>query len=334
MTNVIINRSYDEIVLGTNGTDSIINSGDYATIMAKDGDDTIKNNADDVSINGGDGNDKIFTMDCYSTIMGGTGNDTIKFIGEGNVIEYGEGDGNDVIIGYNPFNTIHLTSGAIKNVAASDNDVILGFGINSSIQLKDAKGIPFNIQNVDDSITRLAWNGNTTIETIYNEAEEESITGTSSADYIYNLGSNVEINAGKGNDTIETYANSIIKYSKGDGNDHIISTYGYPNEVTLDLPKGTNITSASCKETDKWPDYRSKEEYEHSFYYTTFKIGSNTVTVDYQYYVPVRIANNNGYNYYQYVEGKKYNDLTAEWRIAKENTDYYDDYEDYYYDYE
>ena len=91
-----------------------------------------------MSINAGAGNDSINVWEWNEvTVRGGTGDDTITGTGEGKVIEYASGDGNDVILGYDDDDIIRLVDGADYTTQRSDDDAIISVG-SGSILLKDA----------------------------------------------------------------------------------------------------------------------------------------------------------------------------------------------------
>ena len=61
-------------------------------------------------------------------MIGGKGNDTISFTTSNvanNVINYANGDGNDIITNYSDKTTLNITSGSISQASISGNDVIL-----------------------------------------------------------------------------------------------------------------------------------------------------------------------------------------------------------------
>ncbi len=94
------------LLIGGEGDDSIKSSGaheeGYNTIFAGNGNDSIISSTPHSIIYGGEGNDLLDNEGGqYSTIVGGAGDDYIKlwYGGEnGSVIEYTEGDGNDVVM--------------------------------------------------------------------------------------------------------------------------------------------------------------------------------------------------------------------------------------------
>ncbi len=77
----ISNSTSNNIVNGTNDSDSIINSGAYVTINGSAGNDTINSNNQDgsgVVIYGGDDHDSIVNIGKYSTIDGGNDHDIVS----------------------------------------------------------------------------------------------------------------------------------------------------------------------------------------------------------------------------------------------------------------
>ena len=92
-------------VIGGEGDDTINSGGRYEgynTIFAGNGNDSILSSASHSIIYGEDGNDLLHNEGGkYCTIVGGKGDDTIKLWADGekgSVIEYTEGDGNDVVM--------------------------------------------------------------------------------------------------------------------------------------------------------------------------------------------------------------------------------------------
>lgn len=148
--NSMFNSGSRATVYGYNGNDSIVNQGTYTQVYAGNGDDTIQNIAAGTysTLDAGDGDDLIKGAFTNVSIVGGSGNDVISVngggagnkvnAGKGNdtiytgkntaakVIQYANGDGNDVIYGYNPKTVIKITDGAYttSTVAGSKDAVI------------------------------------------------------------------------------------------------------------------------------------------------------------------------------------------------------------------
>ena len=80
---------------------------------------------------------------------------------------------------------------------------------------------------------------------LLNYDDEQLLTGTSSKDTIKNFGSDVEINGGKGNDTIEInleekVEKNIVRYASGDGKDVV---YGFDFDDVLKITKAKHKVS-------------------------------------------------------------------------------------------
>ncbi|MBR1730799.1 MAG: hypothetical protein IJ728_14885, partial [Selenomonadaceae bacterium] len=132
------------------------------TINGGEGNDTIKVGDKrytspnvNVSVNGGSGNDSIVSVDKNVTIVGGTGDDTINASATyGDVFEYTNGDGKDIIQNYSSNDTIHIIEGTISDTIISNNDLIINIGT-GSMTLLDAKYKLVTIQNSDGSISEI-----------------------------------------------------------------------------------------------------------------------------------------------------------------------------------
>lgn len=130
---------------GDSGADTFLIYSDdsYITVSGGAGADEIYDGGIRTSVNGGSGADyiHIYSNAIKTTVKAGTGNDTIKSYSEDGVTYvYKSGDGKDVIDGFN-FGTdkIKITSGSIKKVSYSDDDVIFKIG-SGSITIKEGKG--------------------------------------------------------------------------------------------------------------------------------------------------------------------------------------------------
>ena len=226
------------------GNDFISNNSSSVKIDAGDGNDSIYSGyGDSVTINAGAGNDFIGNSGWYTTINAGAGNDIIS-LGSHNsttnslsVIQYANGDGNDIIYGYNSDDTISISGGSYSKSTVG-NDVILTVG-NGKITLDNAKGTTLNIKGtlsggssgkkITNSTANAKLTGTNYADTISNtysnntkSGDNVSIYGGAGNDSIYNQKSYyVTINAGDGADTIKTYNGSYTSISGGAGNDKI-----------------------------------------------------------------------------------------------------------------
>ena len=85
----------DQVILGTDGSESLFGTVDNDTIFGRGGNDQIFGSEGVNTLYGGEGDDQIFGGSQADTIYGGRGNDQI-FASEGNNLVYG-GRGNDTI---------------------------------------------------------------------------------------------------------------------------------------------------------------------------------------------------------------------------------------------
>ena len=209
----------DSIYNSTSSEYTVNNSYGYVTIDAGAGSDTINSNDPRMSINGGNGNDSININSWYSvTVRGGAGNDTITNVGSGNVIEYASGDGNDVIFGFDRYDTILLTDGSSFTTAKSGDDLIIKVG---SGKMTLNKAIDINVNIINDSETVEPGPRD-----IHNYKSNTIISGTNYNDTLENTGDNVTVNAGSGDDTVDNYFGDYAIIDGGDGDDYINNYFG------------------------------------------------------------------------------------------------------------
>ena len=138
------------------GDDSVENNSDSVTINTGEGNDSVYNDAGDdctinmgagydyvenyegakVTINTGAGNDSVENRGSKVTISGGKGNDTIINNCDSNLIpyddndgsnvifKYAEGDGNDIIYGFNKNSTLSIGGGSYSTKKSGDNIIV------------------------------------------------------------------------------------------------------------------------------------------------------------------------------------------------------------------
>ena len=204
----ISNDGDGSVVDGGAGNDYISNMGDDSTILGGAGNDSIDNCNDNVSINGGAGNDKIYDDSWDATISGGAGNDTIDLVWGYKVIQYDDGDGNDVIYGFDETSTLKLGT-FTHTKTKSGNDVIVTTGKKGKITLKGAAGL--SAVNIVDKRTEAANN-------------PKYILLTDKADTYTNISSGVTIDAEDGNDFIDSHSWNV-SIDGGAGNDTLHGGY-------------------------------------------------------------------------------------------------------------
>ena len=116
--------------------DEVVPPEEGDTILGTAKADTLTNDDDEKVIDALAGNDKIYNSGNNVTIIGGKGNDSIYNEGDGNIYQYANGDGKDVIEGFGENDTITITSGSYS-YSVSGNDFVVKIG-SGSIILKDA----------------------------------------------------------------------------------------------------------------------------------------------------------------------------------------------------
>ena len=229
----IYNDAGGVTIFGGAGSDFIFNftlsnytvNGDYGyvTIDGGAGNDSIDSNDPYVSINGGADNDSIDVNNWrYVTIRGGKGNDTVNNVGVKNIIQYANGDGQDVVFDFDENDTLQIVDGASYSTMISNNDVVVSIG-SGSITLKDAADVSLNIVGGTNTLNTQPANS------INNTVKNTLVNGTSDDDTISNSAGGVTIKAGAGDDSI--YNSTRSAYT-------VKSSYGY---VTIDAGDGNDI---------------------------------------------------------------------------------------------
>lgn len=92
---------------------------------------------------------RIIYADTFTKAVIINGNDTLYGGSGKDVFFYASGEGNDVIADFIKNDKIHLTSGSIKKVTKSGNDVTFKIG-NGSIKVQNAKGKEITIVDADN----------------------------------------------------------------------------------------------------------------------------------------------------------------------------------------
>lgn len=215
----------DDVVLeGTDEADDIFSNGDRLTINGGAGNDSILPHGYNNIINGGAGNDSISNwLSYYSTISGGTGDDTIDTstnlnMGR-NVFLYNTGDGNDVLTGFHPNDTLRIT-GSTYTRSESDGDIILFIG-DGSIRIQEQAGKSINIEGEpqitviqsdnSNGVTIYSYDGGYKI--IENYQQGEIIRLNSDYQGIGLSGNSFFVNSSSGNLEIQNARDKFIGYS-------------------------------------------------------------------------------------------------------------------------
>ena len=249
-------QAYGVDIDGGKGDDHISNTAGGGSFKGGAGDDRIDNNGGSGYIDGGNGNDTI-TNSSYDdggeyyyadnvTINGGAGDDKISNDGSNILFTYTEGDGNDLIRGFNETSTLQIGGGTGSySMQASGNDIIVTVGegeitlagatklSNVNIEGKYANPLLIvgtegndTIENSLDGATIQALGGNDSIHNFH--ANYISVLGDSGDDTIYNeggygFGDTLTIDGGAGDDSIRNYGGAFVSIDGGAGNDTICS---------------------------------------------------------------------------------------------------------------
>ena len=261
--NDLINNSWSSnyaLLSGGEGKDSIYNyREEYSTIDGGAGDDLINGSYWNSSISGGAGNDLLNINVSYNgRINAGTGDDTVRLGSEtsDNLIQYAEGDGNDLIYGFNSSSTLQIGDGTgTYSYKKSNGDIIVTAG-EGSVTLSDAVDLS-TVNIVGEYVNPLLIVGTEGADSINNTLDSAMILALGGKDRIVNRRyssnssnsegyNNVTIDGGSGNDTILNdyyywygvtggigttvfygseyyYAGNYLSINGGSGNDYISS---------------------------------------------------------------------------------------------------------------
>ena len=230
----IHNNYADNVTInGGDGHDSIYNEGSGSTIDGGAGNDSIWNNGATVTIDAGAGDDSIDNDGSNVTINGGAGNDRIDLgsLADENVIIYNEGDGNDLIEGFDDNSTLSI-SGSTYYKQRSGSDIIITVGKGKITLQGAADRETLNIAGeelVGEEIFNYEKNslisGTAYSDSIYNYADKITISAKALDDYIFNSGANVSISGGAGSDSIDN-SGSKVTINGGNDNDSIYNNEG------------------------------------------------------------------------------------------------------------
>ena len=181
--NTIKNWGRSALIISGSDDDYIDNHGKDSTIHAGGGNDFIYNSANYSIIYSEDGNDTIETSgigdDC--TIVSGAGDDLLKIYNSSgnNLIQYAEGDGNDVVInekGRQSNFTLSITKGSYTQ-AIDGNDLLVKVG-NGSVRFKDMANTKVNIEGTAGTSTPSTEPAITTTTTQTTTATVQTTTST------------------------------------------------------------------------------------------------------------------------------------------------------------
>ena len=218
------------LIVGTNKAENIPNDLDDATIRALGGNDTITNTGTNVSIDGGKGNDSISNEGSNVSIDGSAGNDSISNSGNDSAIV--AGDGNNTIDNSGGYSSIYRYEYVEAGEGTEWKSEELSYS-GSNVSINAGKGNDF-IRNSGNDSAIVAGDGNDIIENSggytsshsYEYGRESGEAMERKSEELSYSGSNVTIDAGKGDDSISNSGNNVL-LGGGAGNDTIENSGGY-----------------------------------------------------------------------------------------------------------
>lgn len=184
----------DDVIMGTNGPDTIHAGGGNDTICGLSGDDAIRGGPGNDIIAGQNGNDWIDGADGNDRIWGGWGNDTIRG-GNGADVLAGMG-GNDSISGQNGNDWMDGADGNDRIWGGWGNDKILG-GEGNDALIGAGGADEIYGQNGDDVIA-----GGDGDDQIWGGWGKDKIEGQNGSDVLHGDGHDDTLLGGNGNDTL------------------------------------------------------------------------------------------------------------------------------------
>ncbi len=202
--NRITNRLDNRKIVGTTGTDRIINYGEHVTIQVGTGDDTI------------------------------TGSSTY-----GELYQISSSDGNNIITNFGLNDTLQMTAGKTMTFKTVGDDVIVtlkGTAFTGVETLKGAASLPLKTVK-KNNLWHLIADG---ITTVANSKNNVVVTTPGGRDYVVNTGSGVTIQGSTGDDTIEgsDAFGEMFNWSSAYGNDVILN---FHSNDTLYMSSGKSM---------------------------------------------------------------------------------------------
>ena len=230
-------------ILGGPGNDWLIAYDINSSVYGGTGDDRIAVYGTKNKIFGEDGKDAILFGDGAdnNTANGGLGDDIIILESVKNaVIEYSEGDGNDIVLGYDESDIISITGEYSTQTSGADVIIVVG---TDSITLNEAAGKNININNKRSVIGESLEGGTTTFTTLPSlwndginpydsvksddsvkpvdeEKDSKTINGKKGGDTINNTRNGMTINLSAGNNSVSNSGKSVT-INGGTGDDSI-----------------------------------------------------------------------------------------------------------------
>ncbi|MCI5048789.1 MAG: type I secretion C-terminal target domain-containing protein [Rickettsiales bacterium] len=191
-------RGGDDLIIGSQGNDSIVGGSGFDILLGMDGDDTIKggnptsNGFDRTHADGGDGNDLVIGHNADDWLNGSAGNDELRGRGGNDHLTGGSGDdtlkggdGNDYMIG---------GSGNDRMLGQNNDDVL--YGLDGNDRLNGGNGIDRLYGGADNDV--LAGGGSH--DELFGEDGDDRLNGGSGTDILYGGDGFDRLTGGTGSD--------------------------------------------------------------------------------------------------------------------------------------
>ena len=262
--NVITNFGVNDSIQNTSGTMSYAKAGDDMIVSIKknsttgkvtlqgaaeynfkqsgayliiDAVNNISNDKDNIKLAGTGSNDSIVNNGENVTVDGKGGDDTLTGSDFGEVFLFSADGGSDIITNFGKNDTLKITSGSIASTAKSGNDYIINVKsakYAGTITLKDVGDYKFNRDGNAFTVDAVNY--------IINSKNKKKVVGQG-RDFITNSGSNVTIQSGRGNDTIEgSEYGELFLFSSSD-QDNVILNFGKNDTIRCTSGKIQSIAA-------------------------------------------------------------------------------------------
>lgn len=219
---VIYNENSNTLISGTSYNDSIYSWGDYATINTYAGSDTVHNLGDTIQIDTGTGDDSIYSYSYYGTINAGTGDDIVSLDSSAhdNIIQYANGDGDDVIYNLGTNNTLSISGGSYSSQVSGNNILVnVGSGTitlsgSNAANIIDSTGTTTPTSSTNNHV----YTGGNAVISAY--AGEQIIVGMLPKEWMF-YGSDFYYGSNTGTLVVQNVQNKIIDFRDGNGNSFV-----------------------------------------------------------------------------------------------------------------
>ena len=225
----------DDELYGNAQADTLYAFDGKNTLYGGAGNDSLYSEAQNNKFYGDAGNDTIFAFKSYSTISGGADSDLISLRPAAHqcVVEYNNGDGNDIVYGFDSNDTLKI-SGGKYSMTTSGEDLVVKVG-DGSITFKYCKNLSINIDGEEAPSWALDYKGAN-----YGTSEENLIA----------------VSGVKSVDGISLNGNVVTLSKKSLGEDNVTVSEGYTLKLGSDVTKSKttnawnlNKTTATYKQT-------------------------------------------------------------------------------------